>query len=112
MREIGAQPPLKPFIAEELAPGAGQTTHAEIDAFVRVPPSRCIHPVGTCRMGVDGDQDVVLDSRMCVRGLDGLRVVDGSALPRVIRGPTNASILMMAEKIADDLRGRPNLPPH
>jgi choline dehydrogenase-like flavoprotein len=111
MREIGAQAPLQPFIAEELAPGAGQTTDAEIDAFVRRTAITLHHPVGTCRMGVDGDPDVVLDSRMRVRGLDGLRVVDGSALPRVVRGPINAPILMMAEKIADDLRGRSNLPP-
>jgi choline dehydrogenase-like flavoprotein len=111
MREIGAQAPLRPFIAEELAPGAGQTTDAEIDAFVRRTAITLHHPVGTCRMGVDGDRDAVLDSRMRVRGLDGLRVIDGSALPRVVRGPTNAPILMMAEKIADDLRGRPAVAP-
>ncbi|GGF11028.1 dehydrogenase [Aliidongia dinghuensis] len=112
MREIGAQAPLQPFIAEELAPGAGQTTDAEIDAFVRRTAITLHHPVGTCRMGADGDDDAVLDGRMRVRGIEGLRVVDGSALPRVVRGPTNAPILMMAEKIADDLRGRSNLPPH
>jgi choline dehydrogenase-like flavoprotein len=112
MREIGAQAPLRPFIAEELAPGAGQTSDAEIDAFVRRTAITLHHPVGTCRMGAEGDAGAVLDGRMRVRGLDGLRVVDGSALPRVVRGPTNAPILMMAEKIADDLRGRSNLPPH
>jgi 4-pyridoxate dehydrogenase len=52
----------------------------------------------------------VLDSRMRVRGLTGLRVIDGSALPRVVRGPTNAPIMMMAEKIADDIRGRTTPP--
>jgi len=64
------------------------------------------HPVGTCKMGADGDAEAVLDRRMRVRGIEGLRVVDGSALPRVVRGPTNAPILMMAEKISDDLRVR------
>ena len=112
MCEIGSQAPLKPFIAEELAPGAGQTTDAEIDAFVRRTAITLHHPVGTCRMGLTGDEHAVLDSQICVRGLDGLRVVDGSALPRVVRGPINAPILMMAEKIAHDLRGRSNLPPH
>ena len=107
MREIGAQTPLAPFIAEELAPGAGQTTDAEIDAFVRRTAITLHHPVGTCKMGADSDADAVLDGRMRVRGIEGLRVIDGSALPRVVRGPTNAPILMMAEKIADDLRGRP-----
>ena len=110
MREIGAQPPLAPFIAEELAPGAGQTSDAEIDAFVRRTAITLHHPVGTCKMGADDDADAVLDGRMRVRGVEGLRIVDGSALPRVTRGPTNAPILMMAEKIADDLRGRSNLP--
>ena len=110
MREIGAQAPLQPFIAEELAPGADQTTDAEIDAFVRRTAITLHHPVGTCKMGADDDASAVLDGRMRVRGLDRLRVIDGSALPRVTRGPTNAPILMMAEKIADDLRGRSNLP--
>jgi len=106
MREIGAQAPLGPFIAEELAPGAGQTTDAEIDAFVRRTAITLHHPVGTCKMGADGDEQAVLDGRMRVRGIEGLRVIDGSTLPRVVRGPTNAPILMMAEKIADDLRAR------
>ena len=110
MREIGAQAPLAPFIAEELAPGAGQTSDGEIDAFVRRTAITLHHPVGTCKMGADDDADAVLDGRMRVRGVEGLRIVDGSALPRVTRGPTNAPILMMAEKIADDLRGRSNLP--
>jgi 4-pyridoxate dehydrogenase len=110
MREIGAQAPLRPFIAEELAPGAGHTTDAEIDAFVRRTAITLHHPVGTCKMGADNDESAVLDSRMRVRGLTGLRVIDGSALPQVVRGPTNAPIMMMAEKIADDLRGRSTLP--
>ena len=104
MREIGEQAPLRPFIAAELAPGAGQTMDAEIDAFVRRTAITLHHPVGTCKMGADGDAEAVLDGRLRVRGIEGLRVVDGSALPRVVRGPTNAPILMIAEKIADDLR--------
>jgi 4-pyridoxate dehydrogenase len=109
MREIGAQAPLHPFIAEELSPGAGHTTDADIDAFVRRTAITLHHPVGTCKMGTERDESAVLDSRLRVRGLAGLRVIDGSALPRVVRGPTNAPIMMMAEKIADELRGRPAL---
>ena len=110
MREIGAEAPLQSFIGEELAPGADQITDGEIDAFIRRTATTLHHPVGTCRMGTDNDDDAVLDSRMRVRGIDGLRVVDGSALPRVVRGPTAAPIVMMAEKTADDLLGRPSLP--
>jgi 4-pyridoxate dehydrogenase len=57
-------------------------------------------------MGADNDAMAVLDSRMRVRGIEGLRVIDGSAFPRLVRGPTAAPIVMMAEKIADNLRGR------
>lgn len=106
MREIGAQPPLAPFIAEELAPGVTATSDAAIDAFIRSTAITLHHPIGTCRMAVDGDPMGVLDARMRVRGVEGLRVIDGSAMPRVTHGPTNAPIIMMAEKMADDLMGR------
>ena len=109
MRAIGAEPPLRPFIAEELAPGAEAQSDAEIDAFVRSTAITLHHPVGTCRMGRDDDADAVLDDQARVRGVDGLRVVDGAAMPRVVRGPTNAPIMMMAEKVADRMVG--NAPP-
>jgi choline dehydrogenase len=57
-------------------------------------------------MGADSDPDAVLDARMHVRGVEALRVVDGASMPRTVRGMTNAPIIMMAEKIADDIRGR------
>ena len=106
MREIGAQAPMQAFIAEELAPGAEHTSDAAIDAFVRRTAITLHHPVGTCRMGADSDPDAVLDARMRVRGVEALRVVDGASMPRTVRGMTNAPIIMMAEKIADDIRGR------
>lgn len=105
MRDIGAQAPLQPFIAEELAPGIAATSDAAIDAFVRSTAITLHHPVGTCRMAVDDDPMGVLDHRMRVRGVEGLRVVDGAAMPRVTRGPTSAPIIMMAERAADDLLG-------
>ena len=107
MREIGAQAPMQAFIAEELAPGAEHTSDAAIDAFVRRTAITLHHPVGTCRMGADSDPDAVLDARMRVRGVEALRVVDGASMPRTVRGMTNAPIIMMAEKIADDIRGQP-----
>ena len=105
MRAIGAEAPLRPFIAEELAPGSAAQTDEEIDAFVRRTAITLHHPVGTCRMGADGDPDAVLDDQARVRGVDGLRVVDGASMPKVIRGPTNAPIMMIAEKIADRMVG-------
>ncbi|MBN3768390.1 GMC oxidoreductase, partial [Burkholderia sp. Se-20378] len=59
------------------------------------------HPVGTCGMGAAGDAGACVDTHVGVRGVSGLRVVDGSAIPRIIRGPTNALIMMMAERAAD-----------
>lgn len=105
MRAIGAEPALRPFVAEELAPGPAARTDADIDAFVRRAAITLHHPVGTCRMGVDGDPDAVLDDQARVRGVDGLRVVDGAAIPRTVRGGTNAPIMMIAEKVADRMLG-------
>ena len=109
MRAIGEQPSLAPFRAEELAPGPQATSDADIDAFIRRTAITLHHPVGTCRMGRDADPEAVLDAQLRVRGVEGLRVVDGSAMPRVVRGPTNAPIIMMAEKAADHILGRPPL---
>lgn len=103
MRRIGAQLPLAAFAAEELAPGPDALSDDAIDAFVRRTAITLHHPVGTCKMGTDSDPLAVLDTQMRVRGVDRLRVVDGSAMPKVVRGPTNAPIIMMAEKIADHL---------
>jgi 4-pyridoxate dehydrogenase len=103
MRRIGAQSPLTPFIAEELAPGIGAVSDDEIDAFIRKTAITLHHPVGTCKMAIENDPLGVLDDQMRVRGVEGLRVVDGSAMPKVVRGPINAPIIMMAEKVADQI---------
>ena len=69
------------------------------------------HPVSTCRMGADHDAGAVLDPALCVRGVEGLRVVDASAFPDQISGNINAPVIMMAEKASDMILGRPPLPP-
>ena len=105
MREMGEHPSLDQFRAEELGPGASIQSDEDIDTFIRSTAITLHHPVGTCSMGRDGDLGAVLDSQLRVRGIDGLRVIDGSAMPRIVRGPTNAPIIMMAEKAADLLLG-------
>jgi 4-pyridoxate dehydrogenase len=109
MREVGGQAALAPFRAEELAPGPLASSDADIDAFIRRVAITLHHPVGTCKMGVDGDPAAVLDEQLRVRGVQGLRVIDGSAMPQVVRGPTNAPIIMMAEKVSDHILGKPAL---
>jgi 4-pyridoxate dehydrogenase len=106
MREIGAQPPLQDFIAEEVSPGAAQVSDEQIDAFIRRTAITLHHPVGTCRMGADSDSLAVLDEQLRVRGVSGLRVVDGSAIPHIVRGPVGAPIMMMAEKAAELIAGK------
>ena len=103
MRDIGAQPTLQPFIAEELAPGPQNTTNEAIDAFIRQTAITLHHPCGTCQMGPASNPQAVLDPQMRVYGTQNLRVVDGSAIPQIPRGPINAPIIMMAERIAEDL---------
>ena len=102
LREILAQPALAQFGARELPATAGAQTDAEIEAVIRQYADTIYHPVGTCRMG-PGPLDVV-DANLRVHGLDGLRVVDASIMPRIVSGNTNAPTVMIAEKAVDLLR--------
>jgi choline dehydrogenase len=106
-REILAQPALAPFRGEEISPGSDARTDSEIDAYVRKGVETCYHPVGTCRMGVGSD--AVVDPECRVHGLDQLRVIDASVMPRIVSGNTNAPTIMIAEKASDLIRGRPPL---
>jgi choline dehydrogenase len=90
------------FRGEELHPGAGQQSDAEIAEFLRNELETLYHPVGTCKMGVDAL--AVVDARLRVRGIEGLRVVDASIMPRVPAGNTNAPVMMIAEKAAEMIR--------
>jgi choline dehydrogenase-like flavoprotein len=107
-RKVISQAPLDAYRDAELVPGPGCTTDAQIEDWIRKTVNTSSHPCATCAMG-EGE-DAVLDSQMRVRGVDGLRVVDASAMPDVISGNLNACVLMMAEKASDMLLGRPPLP--
>ncbi|WP_290635829.1 choline dehydrogenase [Aquisalimonas sp.] len=108
-REIMAQAPMDDFRAEELSPGPEVTTDAQLDAFVRQHGESAYHPSCTCRMGTADDPDAVVDGEGRVHGVDGLRVVDASIMPRIASGNLNAPTIMIAEKIADVIRGRSSL---
>jgi choline dehydrogenase len=110
VRDLAEQPALKALIGAEEEPGAGVRTEADIDAWIRRTGETIYHPVGTCRMGVAGDALAVVDSQLRVFGLSGLRVVDASVIPTLVGGNTNAPTIMIAEKAADMILGRPPLP--
>jgi choline dehydrogenase len=101
-RELAHTKAFEPFRAAELHPGARVTTDEDIAAFLRAEVQSLYHPVGTCKMG--SDPMAVVDARLRVRGLEALRVVDASIMPRVIAGNTNAPTIMIAEKAADMIR--------
>ena len=93
------------LVGEEVSPGSAVRTDAEIDAYVRQNVGISHHPVGTCAMGTTAD--AVVDRELQVRGLQDLRVVDASVMPLIVGGNTNAPTMMIAEKAADLIRGRP-----
>ena len=86
----------------ERIPGAGCTSDDALDAFFRQTCNVNYEAVGTCRMG--SDEAAVVDPQLRVRGVAGLRVVDGSVMPRITTGDPNAAIIMIAEKAADLIR--------
>lgn len=98
-REIGSQSVMAEH-AEEIGPGAGAKTDADIEAYARSIVTLSYHPAGTCRMGLEGDPRAVVDTQCRVFGVEGLRVVDASIFPDPIGGNINAPIIMAAEKIA------------
>lgn len=108
-RRLLGSAPFSSLDATEILPGPGSTTHEELRAHIRQTCVTVHHPVGTCRMGADPDS--VVDPTLRLRGIDGLRVVDASVMPRLIGGNTAAPVIMIAERAADLILGRPTLAP-
>lgn len=101
MRDIASQAALQPYVQSEYEPGIQKSSDADVLEWVRRRAGSIFHPVGTCAMGPASAQLSVVDSRLRVHGLQGVRVVDGSVMPRIVSGNTNAPIIMMAERAAD-----------
>lgn len=101
-RQISRQAPLQDYIVRELDPGPSVTSEESIVADLRERGSTDLHPVGTCAMGLD-EMTSAVDPRLRVHGIDSLRVVDCSVMPRITSGNTSAPAIMMGEKLADIL---------
>jgi 4-pyridoxate dehydrogenase len=108
MQDVMHEPQMAPFIAGELTPAR---TDAELDAHIRNTAITLHHPAGTCKMGRDRDATAVVDPSLRVRGVEALRVIDASVMPDLISGNINAPVMMIAEKAADMIRGKPTLAP-
>ena len=101
-RKLAQTRSLGPYIVEEFRPGAALQSEQDILAAVREAGTTGFHPVGTCRIGQD--RLAVVDPRLRVHGIGGLRVVDASVMPTLVSGNTNAATIMIAEKAADMIR--------
>jgi len=100
VREIVAMPALAPYAPQERRPGPEARSDEELLDAARALGTTIFHPVGTAKMGTASDPMAVVDARLKVRGVAGLRVVDASVMPRIVSGNTNAPTLMIAEKAA------------
>ena len=105
-REIFAQAAFEPFVKSEISPGAGVTSDAALDAFVREHAESAYHPCGTCRMGDRDDAKAVVDPECRVIGVQRLRVADSSVFPQITNGNLNAPSIMVGEKVSDHILGR------
>ncbi|MEC8347117.1 MAG: GMC oxidoreductase, partial [Pseudomonadota bacterium] len=103
-REIFSQPALAHLRGLELSPGRQCQSDAELDAFVAAHAESAYHPCGTCRMG--SDAQAVVDPEGRVNGVIGLRVIDASVFPHITNGNLNAPTIMLAERLADLIRGQ------
>ncbi len=101
-REIARTEPLAKYILEEATPGPKATSDDDLRAAVRLYGKTIYHPVGTCKMGVDAAS--VVDPKLRVYGIEGLRVADASIMPKIVGGNTNAPSIMIGEKAADLVR--------
>ncbi len=99
LRTILASDAMKPFLAEEMEPGPGAQSDEELLQYCRSSGTTVYHPVSTCCMGTN--TEAVVTPELKVQGIRGLRVADGSIMPRLVSGNTNASIVMIGEKASD-----------
>ncbi len=103
-REIIAQQAFDPYRGRELAPGPDRMGDADLEAWLRATAMTTFHPVGTCKMGID--PMAVVDARLKVHGIDGLRVADASIMPVISSGNTNAPAIMIGERASDFILGK------
>jgi choline dehydrogenase len=109
-REIFAQNAFAPYRGREIQPGAAVQSDAQIDDFIRQHVESAYHPSCSCRMGAVDDPMAVVDPQTRVIGVEALRVVDSSIMPTITNGNLNAPTIMLAEKAADHILGKPLLP--
>jgi choline dehydrogenase len=110
-REIFQQPAFAAFRGREIQPGADIVTDAQIDAFIAEHVESALHPSCTCKMGSPRDPMAVVDPELRVIGVQGLRVVDSGVMPTITTGNLNAPTIMIGEKGADHILGKPMLAP-
>ena len=108
MNQLLTQPAFDEFRGPRITPAPALTTRNELENWIRANASTDYHPCGTCRMGTD--ENSVVDQELRVHGIEGLRVVDASVMPDILSGNLNAPTQMIAERAADYLMGRPQLP--
>jgi choline dehydrogenase len=110
-RKLLASEPLQPYYLREDFPGPGVQSDDELMGAARERGTTTFHPAGTCRMGPATDPRAVVDDRLRVHGVEGLRVVDASTMPTMLSANLNAATMMIAEKASDMILGRPAAEP-
>jgi choline dehydrogenase len=111
IQEIVAQKPFDPYRGKPLEPTAMPTSRADIDELIRNLSGSGFHLSGTCKMGSDRNEMTVVDPQTRVRGIDGLRIADGSIMPSIASSNLNAPIMMVGERASDLILGTPLLAP-
>src|SRR5437588_13127060 len=104
-RTMIRQPAWDKYRGQELRPGPDAVSDSAIETFIRQRTGTSYHPSGTCQMGADAE--AVVDSEARVKSVHRMRIVDASIMPRVVTGNLNAPVMMMAEKISDQILGKP-----